>query len=479
MKSLYSYSTWLLSLIVLSFLYSNIYAQGTTDALRLGEPGLGSDARALGMGNSYIGLSDDAGAAFFNPAGWALIKSLDITGGLSYDNNTNNTTFLNQYSNYSNSATRLNNLSFVLPFPTTRGSLVFAISYNTTKDLTGALKFNGYNSGDSSYIQDLNSYSDIPYNLFLADSNYVTNIKGKLNQSGTILSSGSLHNWTFSGAIEAYKNLFIGLNLNIISGSYTNNNDYYEDDFNGIYTSTPTDPSTPQTVGFQEFHIGQIINWDISGWDVKFGMLYQIQNKARVGLTIQFPKTYTVKENYSVDAESSFKNFQSSPYNYSDKVQYDIVTPFEIAGGASYNIAGLILSGQATIIDYSQLQFQNPDGLSTQDIQTANKDIKNQLRSVLNYNLGAEYTIPEIGIRLRAGYFVMPSPYQSDASTSSYDKKYITGGIGYIADGAVGIDLAYAHGTWDNYGDNYGVNISRTFQSLKSDTFILSMTYRF
>ncbi len=480
MKSLYANYGKLLILFYLLLFFSNAYSQDYNDALRLGVPGLGSDARALGMGDSYIGLSDDAGAAFFNPAGWALIKRLEISGGLSYDNYNNNTTFLNQYSNYSNSATRLNNLSFALPFPTTRGSLVFAVAYNTTKDFTGALKFNGFNKGDSSYIQDLNSYSSIPYGLFLADSNYNTNIKGNLNQSGNILSSGSLHNWTFSGAIEAQKNLFIGLNLNIISGTYTNNNDYYEDDNNGYYSSIPTDPSTPGTVGFQEFHIGKILNWDISGWDVKFGMLYQIQNKVRVGITVQFPKTYTVKETFDVNGYSKFGSGQTynlDPTKYSDNVQYDIVTPFELAAGLSFNISSLILSGQATLIDYTQLKFENPDGLSTEYVSQQNKNIKDQLRSVINYNLGAEYTFPEIGIRLRAGYFVLPSAYQGDPS--KYNKSYVTGGIGYLVEGAVGFDLAYAHGTWSDYGDNYGSNVSRTLQDIKSDQFILSMTYRF
>ncbi len=482
MKSLYSYSLKLFTLITFVLLYSNIYGQNANDALRLGVTGLGSDARALGMGNSYIGLSDDAGAAFFNPAGWALVKRLEISGGLSYDNNANNTTFLNQYSNYSNSATRLNNLSFTLPFPTSRGSLVFAVSYHTTKDFTGALKFNGFNAGNNSMIQDLNTNTNIPYDLYLTDTSFNTAINGHLNQSGSILSSGSLHNWTFSGAIEAYKNLFIGLNLNIISGSYESNSDYYEDDTQGNYSNVETDPGNPATKGFQTFYLNRILNWDISGWDAKFGILYQIKNSARVGITIQFPKTYTVKESFDVNGYSKFNTGQSyslDPSKYSDNVQYDIVTPFELGGGISYNISSLILSGQATLVDYSQLKFENPDGLSTEYVASQNKNINDQLRSVINYNIGAEYTFPDLGLRLMAGYFVQPSAYQSDASTSSYDKKYFTGGIGYIADGAVGIDLAYAHGTWNDFGDNYGVNVSRTIQSITNDSFILSMTYRF
>ena len=127
MKSFYSLSAKLFTLIALLILSTNIYGQGTSDALRLGYSSLSSDARALGMGDSYIGLSDDAGAAFFNPAGFGLIKKMELSGGLSYDNYGNNTTFMGSSSNYSSSATRLNNLSFVLPFPTVQGSRFLAL----------------------------------------------------------------------------------------------------------------------------------------------------------------------------------------------------------------------------------------------------------------------------------------------------------------------------------------------------------------
>ncbi len=482
MKSSYSYYGKLLILFYSIFIVSKTYSQNYNDALRLGVPGLGSNARALGMGDSYIGLSDDDGAATFNPAGWALTKKLSISGGLSYDTYGNNTTFFGQNTSYTNSATRLNDLSFTLPFPTVRGSLVFAVTYHTTKDLTSALKFNGFNNGNNSFIQDLNNNTNIPYDLYLTDTNFVTPINGHLNQSGSILGSGDLHDWTFSGAIEAYKNLFVGLNLNFSSGSYNSNNNYYEDNTGYYPSNLETDPGNPQTQGFQEFSLNRILNWDISGWNAKFGVLYQIQDKARIGITVQFPKTYTVKETYTVNGTSQFASgysFNLDPTKYSDQVQYDIVTPYELSFGGSANISSLILSAQATLIDYSQMQFQNASGLSTDYVNQANQGIKDQLRSVFNYNLGAEYTFPEIGVRLRAGYMVMPSAFQSDASTSNYDRKYVTLGIGYLAEGAVGFDLAYAHGIWKNYGDNYGVNVSRTYQDITKDKLILSMTYRF
>jgi hypothetical protein len=480
MKSYYSISAGLFTLIVLFLFSSNIYSQNANDALRLGYTSLSSDARALGMGDSYIGLSDDAGAAFFNPAGFGLIKRMELSAGLSYDNYGNSTTFLGQSSNYSSSATRLNNISFALPFPTVKGSLVFAVSYHTTHDFTSALKFNSFNNGNTSMIQDLNnSGSYVPYDLYLTDTNFISPINGHLNQSGTILGSGETHAWTFSGAIEAYKNLFIGLNLNFSSGSYNNNNNYYEDDSQGYYNNIQTDPASADTKGFQTFYLNRILDWDITGWDAKFGMLYQLKN-ARIGITVQFPKSYTVKENFNVNGYSQFSSgFSPSldPANYSSNVQYDIVTPYELGAGFSVNLASLILSAQATLIDYTQLKFENADGLSDADVNSINQSIKDNLKSVINLNVGAEYTIPDVGLRLRAGYLMQPSAYQGDPS--SFNHNYITAGIGFLAEEAVGFDLAYAHGWWSDYGDNYSVNVSRTNQDIKVDRIILSTTYRF
>ena len=45
--------------------------------------------------------------------------------------------------------------------------------------------------------------------------------------------------------------------------------------------------------------------------------------------------------------------------DYSDKVEYRIRTPFELGGGFSVNFKGLIASAEATLIDYSQIEFSN------------------------------------------------------------------------------------------------------------------------
>lgn len=469
-----------LAIIFTAIIFTSIaYGQNNNDIVRLAVPGLSPNARALGMGDAYIGLSDDASAGYFNPAGFGLLKRMEFSGGLDYTNFDNNTTFLNKATDYSNSSTSLNRLSFAFPFPTMRGSLVFGLSYHETKDFTGALKFDGFNNRNNSMIQALLAPpfpSDIPYQLYLAGPENQTNIRGNLNQSGSILSTGALHNWTFSGAIEAYKNLFLGLNFNLISGSFNSDNQYFEDDTRNIYGLA--DPTDTVHTNFETFNLNKVIDWDISGWNAKFGVLYQFNQLARLGFTVQFPKSYDIKEKFTLNGYSQFSNerVDLNSADFSDEVEYNITTPYELGIGFSANLKGFILSAQGTLVDYSQTKFEDIAGTSNL-VNGINQDIKDQLNAVVNYNVGVEYTIPMIGLRLRGGYLVQPSPYKGDAS--KYDHKYVTGGIGFLADETIGLDLAVAHGWWQDFGDNYSSDVSRTNQDITVNKIILTATYRF
>jgi len=453
-------------------------AQNYNDALRLGFPGLGSNARALGMGNAFNALSDDASASYFNPAGFALLKKMELSGGLSFTNFNNNTTFFGNQTEDNTTNTSLNRISFALPFPTYQGSLVFGLSYHNSKDLSGIVKFDGFNSGNNSKIQSLLD-TNVPYDLFLTDENYNTIINGNLNQSGNILTSGGIDNWTFSGAIEVQKNFFVGGNLTVKNGSFESNSDYYEDDTQNIYQGE-TAAGEPQTTDFRTFYFNNTLKWDIGGWDAKLGFLYQFEDVARFGATVQFPKSYTIDEEFLVDGSSEFANnemyFLDTEY-YSDKVSYDIITPFELNGALAVNLKGLIISAEATYIDYSQLKFDNPEGLTSSYVADANKEIKSILTSALNYNVGLEYTVPTIGLRIRGGFMNQPSAFKED--DSDFDHKYLTGGLGFLANGTIGIDVAYAYGWWKDIGDNYGSNVSRTYQDVKYHTVMLTTTYRF
>lgn len=455
-------------------------SQGINDGIRLSAFGTNSSVRALGMGNSYTALSDDGSGMFYNPAGLGFIRKLEFAGNLDYFSSKNSVSFLGNSSNYSNSTTNLSSLSFVFPFPTLRGSFVVGAGYSTSALFTGGLKFDGFNAGNTSLIQNLALSTDVPYDLFLTDEDGNTLINGKLNQSGNTLDAGYLDNYSFSGALEVYKNVFVGVTLNLTSGVYKNSREYYEDDTRGNYDTVELAPGYSYTKNFQTFYLNRTLDWDIQGWDFKLGLLYQLDNSARFGMKIQFPKSYTVKEKFYTSGYSDFaggtrKTLDEEYYQFNS--EYDITTPFELSIGGAGNFLGVIFTGEVTLTDYTQIEFSNGSNISETDLLAINKEAKEYLRGVMNYNLGVEYLIPQTYFRIRGGYFVQKSPYLDDET--KYDRKYITYGGGLLVDGILSLDFAYVMGKYDNFGDNYGVNQSRTLQSISTNRLMVSFGYRF
>ena len=131
----------LLSLIIISTLAS---AQNFNDALLLSEPGVYNGARPLGMGNSYVAVSDDYSSVFFNPAGLGLIKKFGLSASVNSNYFDNTTGFLGSNSNSSKNNINLNQFGFVFPVPTLKGSLVFSLGYNQIKDFNSIVEFDGF-----------------------------------------------------------------------------------------------------------------------------------------------------------------------------------------------------------------------------------------------------------------------------------------------------------------------------------------------
>ncbi len=476
--------------VILVFMMSlvfcaNTQAQNYNDALRLSEPGIITGARSLGMGNAYIALSDDFSASIFNPAGFGLIKKMVISGGLNYNSFNNNTSFFNQNTTLSNNVTNFSQIGVTLPFPTSQGSFVLAFGFNRDKDFNKALGFNGYNGGNNSYIQDLTSYNDdiayklaLSYPLYDASNNYLkdtTRINGGLNQRGNFIQEGALNSWSFSGALEVQKDFFVGATMNLYNGTFKKTHEYFEEDLNNNYPSSLLlDPSEPGSADFKSFYLRDIIDWDISGVGLKLGALIKMNENFNVATTIKFATKYTVKETYSLYTQSTFGTGDKFSYvPTEERLEYEISTPAEYSVGASYNKNNLTLSGSVTMIDYAQMKFGS--GLDYSATINKNADITNLMRTVYNLNAGVEYILPNSGIALRGGVMLMPSPFKDDSS--DFDKKYITAGIGYNFSDRSSINIAYVYGWWNDIGDNYGSNISRTSQEIKFTNIVTSLKF--
>lgn len=468
-------------LVVLMTLFAagTLSAQNSNDALRLSEPGILSGAKALSMGNSIGALGGDFSSIFMNPAGLALFdfSQLAISG---FNNNfSNNTSYYNNQMSNSANAMNFSQAGMVFKLPVTRGSLVLSVGYNRLKDFNRLVQFSGYNFENNSLIQDLASErSNFAYEAGvtygLNNNRDTTLINGRLQQSGKTTDEGGIDIWSFGGAVELQKNFFVGGSVNVISGKFDRRRQYFETDPYRIYSSIRLDPSEAGTTGFRQFSYIDSYGWEISGWDLMVGFIYKIKEKATIGATVKIPRQITIKENYRESASGEFATtiFQATPENSS--YEYEISTPFEFTIGGSYRIDRLTLAGEAKYIDFTQMKFT--EGLTALKRDNINFGIKDDFRGTLNFNFGAEYSLYELGIKLRGGVMVMKSPYKGDPE--EYDKKFITAGVGFPFD-QMEFDVAIAHGWWKDFEYNYDSATSPVLQDIKSTTVMATLKYNF
>ncbi|MCB0731118.1 MAG: outer membrane protein transport protein [Ignavibacteriae bacterium] len=473
--------------LFLIFLISSIVlAQNYNDAYRLGEQTIDFDAKTLSVGNSSIGALGNFSSAIINPAGLGTIKRDVLSISFNSNGFENNADFLNNSMTSDKRNSNTNHLSIILPLPVRKGSATIAFGYNQSRDFTSILKFNSFNNANNSMIQNLTNSNFIPDREFAwelglnsrinEDSDeYQTPISGKLTQSGEIIENGFTNNWLMSGAVEVAKNLFIGATINIISGEYLKNRDYYEEDLpNNTYTGL-IDPDYPETEDFQSFYLNDIVDWDINGWDFRLGLLYNFNNLLNFGATIKLPTSYVIEEKYSIYGKSEFVNNTYTVDYPGDWFEYKFTTPMELSGGISASLPLVNLNASIKFVDYSQMEYK--EGFDKSELIEKNNQINEIFESTLNWNLGAEFTLPYPSLKIRGGFIYLPSPYKDD--TSEYDKKYLTAGLGFPLAKSLIIDFAYVYGWWKNFGDNYGYEVSRTYQDIEINKFVLSASYVF
>jgi long-subunit fatty acid transport protein len=336
-----------------AFLWNLGFSQTEVDAYRLSYLGLGYGARSLGMGTAYAAVANDFSAVYWNPAGLGQIQINEISLGLSHMSLDNTSTLFGTKESFSNSGTKFNTFGLVYPFPVTRGSLVFAIGYGRENDFTGALGFHGFNFQSSTI-----KYPD------------------NVDMSGKILKSGGINDWVLAGAIQAAKNLYVGLSVNFISGSYSYNRHYTETDTKDHYF-------------LDEYVQKYTVEEDIGGFTGRIGMLYEFKNhNGRFGINIKFPTYYTVRRDYTIDETEYYPDSTIYYLPLNGSPEYNLTTPFVFNAGISYTFGDLMLAGDIDFTDWTQMEFSNT---TDPDLINENTYIKEDFKSTVNYRVGAEY----------------------------------------------------------------------------------------
>jgi long-subunit fatty acid transport protein len=376
----------------------------------------GPGGRALGLGGAYTGVADDFTATYWNPAGLAQVKRIELQGSLLQTGFSNSSRYYVTPVDVTSNFTRLNNLGMVFPVPVYQGALSFAVGYNQVVDFGSRASFR-----DNSGIASVNQ-----------------------TQSWNQLETGRLGFWNFAGAMDVSQNVSLGLAL-----CYWVGHDEFSVDEN--YWSSPT------ALTLEE----RLISTDLSGWGAIAGVMGKLGRWARMGLTIGTPITFKAQEEWSLASDSLSDN------GYWD---YQIRSPWMLRWGVSLSPGRWLLAADVDYKDWTQVEYRSEPPQAGYTRAEMNLLIRDTYRSTLGLHVGGEYLIPFYGMRARLGFGLEPAREQN--APSSEDRKILGLGLGILLDRSVLLDASYMHSWWNQRSDNLTEDIAL-------NSVLLTLSYRF
>ncbi len=475
--------------IILSMLFisASLVGQNFTDAYRLVVPGVLSSSASAAMGNATMAMNVGYGNYLTNPAAMALSDKSEFVISYYYDGIRTVSDYFETSTQKDQLSNSISELGFIYKVPTVRGSLVLGLGFNRVKDFNAITEFSGFNEGNNSLIQELTSRnSQLTYDLRLSyavydeNSNYLydeTLINGNLQQSGIIREEGTIDTWSFFGAVEVDKDLFLGGALNFYGGNYSNDREYSEIDTKNYYgENLQIDPDDPLTIDFKEFYLNDNFEWNISAWNFTGGFFYNFYNFIRIAGTVETPITYKIKESYFVEGSSYFKdNYGYDVEPQSSNSEYSIKTPAKFGFGVSLNFKLFEASAQAHVADYTQTKFTS--GFTQAELSDLNNEIKDNFKIAPDFQAGVVAHLPLIDIHPRVGAMYFVSPYKN--AVKENNKTYFTAGVGFFSHKNFTLDVAALYGFWNDYTDIYGNGEARINKEIKDYRVTVSMTYKF
>jgi long-subunit fatty acid transport protein len=379
---------------------------------------IGLGARTMGMGGAAIAVSEDISALYWNPAGLAQVRRIEISGGLSHQRYTSKTQYFDNAARDRESNTRLSAVGMVFPVPTYRGSLVFALGTGRVKNFDAVFIQRGYSLQDEWW------------------------------EDGKETQSGGLFSWSVGGAIDVSPNLSLGAAVNLWDGNYNYDWDAFFADTQDMYFTPPAD--------FDTTYIHDTKEADLDGLNLKLGGLLRLSRFVKAGLTITSPVSYdisgeVVERTVDVFDDGSVDQFMDSFY-----FENEISTPWEFGLGVAWSVPTFLMAADLRYADWSQMKF-NDQPLDDYD-------------ETLSVSIGGEYILPKAGTKFRAGFSSEPIAFRSFKVVE--DRKYYSLGAGFLVGQVMTLDLAWVHGTWKT---------SQPFLSQKDivDRIFLSAAYRF
>ncbi|MEQ8924554.1 MAG: hypothetical protein RLO81_02010 [Fulvivirga sp.] len=456
------------------FCLNNVQAQDAGNfvgtALDLSRTTPGGSARMLGIGEAQTSLGGDISSASSNPAGLGFFNKSEFsfTPAFNYLNTTS------EYLGSSTSDARLNfnfsNLGAVIKYGSGSGSFKggsFGISINRIADFQNQITYEGnsFNQLDSngeiifdpnrpadiveyaalnaftsngSDISFDNDFAELAFETFLIspfsiDGNnfvdrdyYAVEDDGSFPQDNNgndifipaytepdfptfqtenIRSTGAMYQTSFSYGANFDDRIYFGGGIGLITMTREVNREYIEIPTNAELSSLVLEDNYEQNG---------------TGVNATFGVIGRPMPQVLLGASYTTPSIISIEQIRSVTLTANYlfaTNFREQTESFGfdyEAFNFTITTPSKLRAGATYFLgkSGFI-TGDIERINYAGANLSNSE--SGVSFSQANSDI-NQLESVINYRLGAEFRYEMF--RLRAGFARMDDPVKNDIDES-------------------------------------------------------------
>jgi hypothetical protein len=436
----------MIALVATALLPLTAFAQVTDplqliDALRLSTQPLPSGSRGLAMGGSLISAADGLDALDFNPAAIAPLPAKELEFSLFDRNHASTASFFQTPSDATLTNFAFSSIGVATPFETTRGHFALGISYDRLYDYTASYGFSGINPTTSHF----------------------NSTQGDVKQYGTVTEEGGLNAIRIGAGIDIAPGVSAGATVNILVGQY---------DYSRNFSELDMGPDTGLQFYIKNGNLVNVLHQDQSGASLKLGLLVDRQI-VKFGLTLETPQAIHVNETSQLSGTATYSDsiFDFNPEDNTYAQEYDIITPMKFGAGISAHLLGITAAANVVYTDMTQLRFRNIDASQ----ESVNDDARTMLRPVLSMQFGAEYVIPVIGMSVRGGYGIEPSPYKGDPA--SFDTKTISGGLGLLLSKSILLEASMRHLTYHTSHNIFTSNI--TDDAVTRNDVALSFKYRF
>ena len=345
---------------------------------------VGSGARAMGEGNAFIAVADDATAASWNPAGLSQLERPEFSVAVDYWNHRGEIDSSSHPESQSSSdpcGSDLNYWSVAYPFDLLDRNMVFSLNYLKLFEMGQELQFPvNYSSGG---MDNNNQYS--------------------LSQQG------SLSVLAPALAVNVTDQLALGLTCNIWNDEITHSSSYQNYQRNVWTITLPPLMQQGIDASLDEFTVTR-------GYSLVAGALYRVDKCWTLGAVVKPPYTLDLRHTVVTDSQQDGDFGTTPPTRTTDTYDDELHMPLQIGTGVAMRPSDpLTLSLDVTWTQWSTFTMRQADH-TYNPLNWSYPDARCQ--DTFTVRSGAEYILPwgqyQVPLRCGLGYDPGPAVEQVD-----------------------------------------------------------------